>query len=617
MPYLVIRKDYFTNGYPATLDLSQFEYRYDRATSYAYFDKTEHAYVSDSKYPSEANPRVWPVLSGDFSNYADATAKMEAGPEGYPADRYKVDYIATEYDRQCWRDREMRRLRDEKYAPIPWESLYIERLITNKRISEIADADKESKRFAHLSVKTEGKIAYTEDDRKGYDDRQTAITPGRYLQRFHPGIHQQCIDRFVSAIELQSKMPDLQITTDPDEIVRIYRNGPVSCMGPGYTWEYGHPCQVYGSVGDWQSDLAVAYLGTLDDAKARAVVWPERKRYTRIYGNTSKLEMILTANGYTQHASLTGAKIRIIPAGHRSGIYLIPYIDGSDYVGVDDRRRYGYLDKSVGSDNEQLPASEQQGYARLSGMSATCDRCGEHYNSDDDDCGNDWCPSCYENVRWCDECGTVMHIYDDDCTGTPNGYLCENCYSQTCNDCAFCKATFSQATMERSDIRHRENNGTTELCEQCADRADRGFLCRCEDCDTWQDNGTHCADCEPGEDPDTDDDSESDDTPDPTVEPIKLFTWDPGTPIQQGEHLSLVVHYNGPNNSRREPGTIARVYFDGFGAPPATTDDEVEISAIIARHGDMVGLYPDLDYRIVRHSQDLPLVMEPGTAVIL
>lgn len=70
--------------------------------------------------------------------------------------------------------------------------------------------------------------------------------------------------------------PTLQFASTPEEIVEVYRAGPHSCIAD-FPPEV-HPARVYGA-----GDLAVAWLGDGARTWARALVWPARRVYGRVY----------------------------------------------------------------------------------------------------------------------------------------------------------------------------------------------------------------------------------------------------------------------------------------------------------------------------------------------
>src|SRR3546814_13884687 len=82
-----------------------------------------------------------------------------------------------------------------------------------------------------------------------------------------------------------------------------------------------HPTRVYAGP-----DTAIAYIGPRDDARARSVVWPERKISTSLYGDVSRLRFLLE-NAGSAKGGLNGARIRRNVDGDS---FVVPYIDSGD-----------------------------------------------------------------------------------------------------------------------------------------------------------------------------------------------------------------------------------------------------------------------------------------------
>jgi hypothetical protein len=217
------------------------------------------------------------------------------------------DKQSEAFKRLPWRVREEMRLLSGAYEPLPWA----------KELEPIAD------HFAHTSIADSGLVAYTENANKGERDIQLRIKPGRYLTRFYPHLKPPDIQRLTAAFD---KSSNLQFAITAEEIERVYLNGPSSCMTHKTEHYDGHvhPVHVYGN-----SDVQLAYIENSDGrAAARVLVWPERKVFSRVYGDSNRIVPRLQALGY-KAGSLEGAKIRLIQnlKPGRRGI-IMPYIDG-------------------------------------------------------------------------------------------------------------------------------------------------------------------------------------------------------------------------------------------------------------------------------------------------
>jgi len=183
--------------------------------------------------------------------------------------------------------------------------------------------------FVHVSET--GTLAYTESDAKGAVDVQGRLKPGKYLTKYFSDILlAQQIQDIALRWACEFETFNLRITQDADQIEHVYLNGPSSCMSAPvrqYNSEI-HPVRAYG-----KGDLALAYL-TNDDGdifSARAVVWPDRKVYGRIYGDEHRMREALTRAGY-RRGQFFDARIARIPQGDW---FVCPFVDRHDYLSDD------------------------------------------------------------------------------------------------------------------------------------------------------------------------------------------------------------------------------------------------------------------------------------------
>ena len=260
--------------------------------------------------------------------------------------------------------------------------------------------------FTHKSAKNPALIAFTPDDDKGERDIQVMISPGKYLRRFFGNVLTDAQIKFWATWQSTSERPEsilkssgLQFAWKPSEIEDIYISGPRSCMSHharGYD-SHIHPVRVYGA-----GDLAIAYIRSDDDDEkvlARALVWPEKKVYGRVYptpdswradGFTSfeesrdiqrRLEDLLISEGYMSDSE----------SGHKrfDGARLLGVVDDDDYVVVP------YLDHSYGFDDHgdylvmrqrgygSYEAQETEGRVCIEDRRPQCDHCGDRVDEDD------------------------------------------------------------------------------------------------------------------------------------------------------------------------------------------------------------------------------------------
>lgn len=322
------------------------------------------------RYSRSPSTYEWPTFEEAEQARRDLTARFPSLANALRV-AIKGDFPAD----MDWRLREKLRFGDATHQPTPWH-----------------DAPwyqaKHEDHFCHLSKQQPGKVAFTENEAKGAADRQLIMSPGRYLNRYFSDVLDNCaIEGWCAKLSVQLKSDELKITQDADEIEDVYTlaraSGMSSCMSysAGHFYGHCHPVRVYAGP-----DTALAYIGTREDARARTIVWPERKVYTRIYGGEhGKLRVLLEEAGYSSGA-LDGARVRRIE-DQNSGGFIVPYIDsGGDLADAGDCLVIG------------RGSIESQNTSGVSGESWTCERCGEGTDEE--------CSSYIEDVeeRWCERC---------------------------------------------------------------------------------------------------------------------------------------------------------------------------------------------------------------------
>lgn len=254
--------------------------------------------------------------------------------------------------------------------------------------------------FPHVSLDDGAQIAFTESHIKGVADRQTRMRPGRYLTKYFGHVlSAETITQLATSFAADYAPMPLQIATDGDDIEQIYIHGPRSCMSykPNEYSGHCHPVHVYGG-----SDLQLAWIGAdADNVKARALIWPERKRYSTIYGDALRLEPLLKAAGYTS-GSMRGARVRALEDENGHGL-IMPYVDGCSYG-----ERDGRWVRLGDGDLDCQPTSGTTEESRYS-----CDDCGDTVRSEDDlyyceDDNQTLCRHCDERQRfYCDRLGVT------------------------------------------------------------------------------------------------------------------------------------------------------------------------------------------------------------------
>jgi hypothetical protein len=247
---------------------------------------------------------------------AEEAARLNREPsiEVYEGQGYVVlattDFQWGKWRNPEWRAREAKRLADGTYSPLPWS------------LEPIAD------HFAHISIDKGSMVAFTPDEAKGMVDVQVRMKPGRYLTKFYPNLTGDEVRTLACELDAANAV---RFAETADDMETVYTNGPSSCMSHD-AYDYSspiHPVRVYAA-----GDLAVAFLSSVaigEDgfrASARALCWPDKKLYGRIYGDSDRLAPALAALGY-EEGDLDGAKVRKM--AHGNG-YVLPYIDGCQSV---------------------------------------------------------------------------------------------------------------------------------------------------------------------------------------------------------------------------------------------------------------------------------------------
>ena len=245
-----------------------------------------------------------------------------------------------------WWQREQCRLNNGTYTPPPWD------------LWEVSD------HWAHVSKEDPTQIAFTENEAKGERDIQTRMRPGRYLARYYPSLTPQQVEAYAEWFRTgqQPPPPDQGPLVFSTDFVSVYSNGPGSCMK-------GHECvRVYDA-----GDLQIAHVGQI----SRALVWPDRKIFGRVYSVNHDAEQDLVYKlrnlGYNSldesEVGFHGARILKIP---ESGTFVMPYMD----------RGYGVKDAGdhfVMSLDYEYPCDRTSGYLGDVVELLNCGHCGTEF----------------------------------------------------------------------------------------------------------------------------------------------------------------------------------------------------------------------------------------------
>jgi hypothetical protein len=352
-----------------------------------------------------------------------------------------------------WEIRESCRFLDGEYKWLPWHQEGWWR-------GSIAFRD----HYAHVSNDDPSKIAYTPSERHGIEDRQVRVKPGRYLNKYFSNtLGPQEIQFWAGKFAGENEQLELKFAHTPDEIERVYKEGPHSCMKADFSSPV-HPARVYGA-----GDLAVAYLEDEEHITARCVVWPEKLAKSTVYGDDARLGTALVNAGYSSDNRFTGAKLLAIEA---SSGFVAPYIDGGYHVEYDG----DYL--ILGSTG--IPCNSTSGIVGA----FCCPRCEEYEDEDSsvyvNGAGESWCESCYENYAFhCEHCQESHPQGDEVWIEGEHEAWCEDCASDDAFSCGKCDTWNS--TDEINTV------GDECWCQDCFDH--HAFVCdKCGDTKIDSDN---------------------------------------------------------------------------------------------------------------------------------
>lgn len=321
--------------------------------------------------------------------------------------RYQVRK-APEESTVDWRERERGRFESGEYIPLA------------SVLAHFAPID----HFAHVAKKAPSKIAYTQNEIKGRADKQSLLSIRSYIDLIAPERIDEDMRVYLEGRQrdwAQEQSKELlfagpgtdKATADLIEAVYVNYDSEAhavrnSCMrhtAVNYSSRVGgnrvHPVRAYAG-----GDLAIAYtVNEEGKTTARALVWPNLKIYSRVYGDDDTLHRLLKDRGYKKSSyydgnseSLEGAKLARIELD--SGGFLCPYLD--EVQNVEDRGDYLRIggDLQANTVNGIVLAVEQQ----------ECEHCGEYY--DEEDLRRVYLDARMNNsVAWCESCQDHSGFY--------------------------------------------------------------------------------------------------------------------------------------------------------------------------------------------------------------
>ena len=197
--------------------------------------------------------------------------------------------------------------------------------------------------WPHVADDDRAQIAYTRDERKGEENRQTMTSIGKYLRRHFPTMSDHVL-RDIVALHTPSTVVFKFVHTTP-EMLHAIDTGPYSCMCSRYSgggndrWThpqsvtYGHhPYEVYDPELGWH--MAIAMEGSDITGRALCIgnVYVRTYKACGEHGSSTdeRLDAWLQAQGYRKQSSWDlDTLFKHIPLQRR--YFVAPYIDGYKY----------------------------------------------------------------------------------------------------------------------------------------------------------------------------------------------------------------------------------------------------------------------------------------------
>lgn len=181
--------------------------------------------------------------------------------------------------------------------------------------------------FVRLSEEVLGKFTYVPDENYLKKDVQVCTSIGKILPKIF-GEERLWFTNKLS-IQLLGSSTKLHVADTPEEVTRVYNNGPRSCMKGisfpvvGYDKPL-NPCAVYST-----ENVGVLYGERGGSITGRAVINKETKQYARWYGDNA-FKTAMSAAGYKQNEyALSGCTLRVLEhSDYNRSVILLPYIDG-------------------------------------------------------------------------------------------------------------------------------------------------------------------------------------------------------------------------------------------------------------------------------------------------
>lgn len=300
-------------------------------------------------------------------------------------------------DTPLWCFRELKRLNDGTYTPLPKQAL---KLLSKEQIDVVMSY------FPHLSSCQEGLIAYTQSPEKGEADVQTPIKPGKFLAKVLPGIDNEVVKEFAAFFSSTNGLRlVIEKSKEAFQYAYIQLENSGSCMDGRHSFskcvvggKWHHPSTAYYHD---NNELHIIYAVN-EDGKvvARCIGNAATKTHTRVYFDRgvpdmmNKMHTLLKKAGWNPDEDLSGVVMSKLVTD--SGEIVCPYIDPGN-VGVEIYSDHLVIGGNVETDTESGLLKEIEYVA--------------------------YCDCCNEGIEECDD---MYHTYEDE---TVCSYCCNNRYT--------------------------------------------------------------------------------------------------------------------------------------------------------------------------------------------
>jgi hypothetical protein len=340
----------------------------------------------------------------------ESAATIAAGYSESMGQKFQVRRaVVRQVEESDWRKRERERFESGWYESPSWLS----------SCSVVLPPD----HYLHVSRIDRALVAFTKSPDRGLADTQTRISVYGYLTYYCNFSESDA--RFWAGVHAENYADTkLEFAESAEDIVSVYMRGDdesgiSSCM----THDLGdyrssvHPLTPYGD-----SDLSLAYLVRDEKVIARCMVWQEKKIYSRLYGDGSKMAEALKVAGFVD-GSFEGARIRRI-ADSDTGRLVLPYLDSVRRVKKLD------IDWLLISSRGDIIADRTDGLE--SGF--CCEGCGDETYEDDllsvyfsSSRSGQWCEHCRDgSATYCENHDIYVrndNVVTVDGEATPDWYL--------------------------------------------------------------------------------------------------------------------------------------------------------------------------------------------------